>query len=119
MANADRPRYIPPRRSTNEHSRTAVVPRWIIREAGIEFDLTPVELFTLVTLVDNLDSAGTARLSVTLLAQRAGVTRNTARAALARLAAEHLIYELDIPAKGRMMRYAVAAEMPWPGERKP
>lgn len=118
MAKVERPRYIPPRRSTNEHSRTAVVPRWILREAGPAFGLTPTELFTLMTVVDNLDDTGTARLSVSLLAQRAGVARNTARAALDRLAAEHLIHELDIPAKGRMMRYAVAAEMPWPG-RKP
>lgn len=118
MAKAERPRYIPPRRSTNEHSRTAIVPRWILREAGPAFGLTAVELFALLTVVDNLDDAGAARLSVTLLAKRAGVVRNTARAALDHLVAEHLIYELDPPAKGRMMRYAVAAEMPWPG-RKP
>lgn len=117
MARADRPRYVPPRRSTNEHSRTAIVPRWIVREAGPAFGLTPVELFALVTVVDNLDEAGAARLSVTLLAQRAGVARNTARAALDRLVADHLILELDTPAKGRMMRYAVAAEMPWPGRK--
>ena len=118
MAKADWPRYTPPRRSTNEHSRTAIVPRWILREAGVAFGLTPVELFALVSVVDNLDDTGAAKLSVSLLAQRAGVARNTARAALDRLAAEDLIYELDTPAKGRMMRYAVAAEMPWPG-RKP
>jgi len=117
MAEAQRPRYTPPRRSTNEHSRTAVVPRWILREAGPAFGLSPTELFTLITVVDNLDDVGVARLSVSLLAHRAGVARNTARAALDRLVAEHLIYELDPPAKGRMMRYAVAAEMPWPGRK--
>lgn len=113
MPDLERSRYIPPRRSTSEHSRTAIVPRWILREAGPAFDLTPLDLFALTLVVDNLDETGAARLSVTLLADRANVARNTARAALDRLIADGLIFELDEPSKGRMMRYGVVPEMPW------
>lgn len=113
MAKAERPRYIPPRRSSNEHSRSAVIPRWILREAGPAYGLTPLDILALTLIVDNLDPTGAARLSVTLLADRANVTRNTARAALDRLLADGLIFELDPPLRGRMMRYAVVPEMPW------
>lgn len=113
MPELTRSRYIPPRRAANDHARSAPIPRWILREAGPAFDLTPIDIMVLCLVADNLDETGAARLSVTLIARRANVARNTARSALDRLIAENLIFELDEPAQGRMMRFALAPEMPW------
>lgn len=114
MAKPERPRYLPPH---GRASRFATPPpRWFIREAVAVFDLSPFAVAAMAVIADNLDETGASRTSVSLIAKRGNMSRNAAQAAIDHLLGAHVLFELDKRHPGRMMRYAIAAEMPWIGE---
>lgn len=97
------------------HGRHSSVPRWILRDAARAHDLTPFDLAALLIITDNLDARGVSRTSVSLISGRANIARNTAAAAVDRLVEKHLLVELEERGPGKTMKYAIPAEMPWPG----
>jgi hypothetical protein len=110
MAKPERPRYLPPH---GRRSRFATPPpRWFVREAAEAFDLSPFAIAAMTVIADNLDEDGASRTSITLLAKRANMSRNAAQAAVDALIAARVLFELDPRHPGRMMRYAIAKEMP-------
>lgn len=66
-------------------------------------------------IADNLDADGASRTSTSLISSRGNMSRNAAAAAIEALLAVHVLYELDEKQSGRIMRYAIPADMPWPG----
>lgn len=113
MAKREQPRFLPPH---GRASRFATpLPRWFIREAVAAFDLSPFATTAMTIIADNLDADGASRTSVSLIAKRGNMSRDTARDAVDKLLEAHLLFELDERHPGRMMRYAIVAEMPWIG----
>lgn len=115
MAKPQPPRFIPPRLGKRDHARVSVTPRWLTREAVEAFNLTPYDVTALYVIVDNLDSHGVSTTAMTLIATRGGMSVGGAAKAVNRLISTHLLYELDPRSKGRIMRYIIPNEMPWPG----
>lgn len=113
MPKRERQRYIPPRLGRRDFERAAVVPRWFMREAVVAFGLTPHDIAALLVIADNLDAEGVSTTATTLVATRGGMSEGGAAKAIARLIAADLIYELDTPKRGRIMRYGIAPELPW------
>lgn len=116
MPRSERPRYLPPH---GRASRFATPPpRWFYREAISAFELSTFAVTAMSLIADNLDETGASRTSVSLIAKRGNMSRNAARAAVEQLLEGHLLFELDERHPGRMMRYAIAAEMPWNGDHR-
>lgn len=111
MSKPERPRYLPPR--TGRSKWASPPPRWFVREAVSAFDLSAHAVVAMIIIADNLDDDGASRTSASLIAQRGNTTRETVRTALDQLLEHGVIFELDPRGPGRIMRYAIAAEMPW------
>lgn len=111
MAKADWPRYLPPRTGRSKHASPP--PRWFVREAIAAFRLSAYAVVAMTIIADNLDDDGVSRTSLSLIADRGNTTRETARDAVEQLLEHHLLLELDPRAPGKIMRYAIAREMPW------
>lgn len=77
--------------------------------------LTPYDISAFCIIVDNLDANGVSTTAITLISERGNMSRGVAAKAVANLLSSHLLTELDPRKKGHIMRYAVPAEMPWPG----
>lgn len=115
MAKRDRPRYLPPQLGKRDHERTALIPRWFLREAVPGLGLGPYEIAAFMVIVDNLDATGASTTAKALIAERGGLSRRKADAAIDHLIAAQVIFRLDEVSPGRTMRYAIAAECPWIG----
>lgn len=115
MAKRERPRYIPPRLGKRDFARSGSYPRWFTREAVQAFGLTPYDFTAFCIIADNLDAEGISRTATILIAERGGMSEGGAAKAIARLIAADLIYALDAPKKGHIMRYAIPPEIPWYG----
>lgn len=113
MAKRDRPRFIPPRLGKRDLARAATIPRWFFREAVTAFGLSPYDIAAFCIIVDNLDADGASRTATTLIADRGGMSENGATKAVDRLLSADLIYMLDTPKRGHIMRYAIPPEIPW------
>jgi hypothetical protein len=113
MARAQRPRFIPPRLGKRDLVRAATIPRWFTREAVQAFGLNPYDYTAFCIIADNLDADGVSTTATTLIMTRGGMSKGAANAALSRLVAADLIYTLDAPKKGHIMRYAIPPEIPW------
>jgi len=115
MAKRERPRYLPPQLGKRDHERTALIPRWFLREAVPGLGLTPYDVAAFLVLADNLDATGASRTAPGLVAERTGMSRRRAVDAVEHLLAAQVIFRLDEQQRGRTMRYAIAAECPWIG----
>lgn len=115
MGRQEPPRFTPPRLGQREFARVATIPRWFMREAVSAFGLTPYDISAFCIIADNLDAAGVSTTAMTLIADRGGMSQGGAAKAVDRLVSARVLYELDPRKKGRIMRYAVPIEMPWPG----
>ena len=113
MAKRERPRFIPPRLGKRDFARSSSHPRWFTREAVQAFGLTPYDFTAFCIIADNLDAEGVSTTSITLIMERGGMSKGAARGAVEKLVACELIIMLDRPRKGHIMRYAIAAEIPW------
>ncbi|QUE25560.1 helix-turn-helix DNA binding domain protein [Microbacterium phage SadLad] len=113
MAKRERPRFIPPRVGKRDFERTGSIPRWFTREAVMAFGLTPYDFAAFCVVADNLDADGVSRTATTLVATRGGMSEGRAAKSIARLVDHGLIYELDAPTRGRIMRYSIPATIPW------
>ncbi|UDL15385.1 helix-turn-helix DNA binding domain protein [Microbacterium phage Pepe25] len=113
MAKRERPRFIPPHLGKRDLARVATIPRWFMREAVMAFGLNSYDIAAFCIIADNLDAEGTSRTATTLIADRGGMSKGAANAALARLIAADLIHTLDPPKKGHIMRYAISPDTPW------
>lgn len=69
----------------------------------------------MAVIADNLDADGASRTSTSLIAQRGNMSRGAAIAATRALLDAHVLFELDEKTNGKIMRYAIPDEMPWPG----
>lgn len=117
MAKRELPRFIPPRLGQRDFARAAVIPRWFTREAVEAFGLNPYDFAAFHIIADNLDATGVSTTAMTLISSRGGMGRGVAAKAVNRLLAAGIIHELDPRSKGRIMRYGIAAEIPWKGGR--
>lgn len=115
MANLQRPRYIPPRLGQRDLKRATLIPRWFTRDAVEAFGLTPFDYTAFCVIADNMDADGISITATTLVASRGGMSEGGAARAIERLIDAGLIFRLEPPKRGRMMRYALPPEMPWPG----
>lgn len=113
MAKREQPRFAPPRLGQRDFARAAAIPRWFTREAVQAFGLTPYDFAAFCVIADNLDANGISTTAITLVADRGGMSEGGAAKAIARLLAANLIHELDPPKRGKIMRYGIAAELPW------
>lgn len=118
MAKREQPRFIPPRLGMRDYARVSLVPRWFAREAVTAFGLSPYDIAAFTVIADNLDANGISTTAMTLIADRGGMSEGGAAKAVGRLLAAGIIHELDPRSKGRIMRYGIAAEIPWTGDRR-
>jgi hypothetical protein len=115
MAKGQRPRYLPPQLGKRDHERAALIPRWFMREAVPGLGLGPFDVAAFLVIADNLDANGVSTTAKAVIAERGGMSRRKADAAVDHLIHTQVIFRLDEVSPGRTMRYSIAAECPWIG----
>lgn len=106
--------FLPNYRSADQAARAMMAPHWFVREAVGLFSLSPAAQVVFYQIADNLSAEGVARVSMGLIAQRAGIHRSTVVEMIAILCEHRILVELDEKRSGAIMRYGIPRDLPIP-----